>query len=274
MLKSIASKFLRRLGLRVARVTDTPYEHLLALPRYEETAVTLLDRPFRIADAASFYWSHREIFVDEIYRFTAPSAAPVIVDCGANHGTSVVYFKSLYPRAKITAVESDPKIFAHLAWNIAQRAFSGVTLVNKAISNETAPVRFFHEGADAGRAHFLEGAKGTFEVEPIALDTLLDGQIDFLKMDIEGAETEAICASKKLGNVGQMFIEYHSFAGAEQTLARLLQKLTASGFRYYIQTQFCAPRPLLAAECQLGMDLQLNIFAKREGCPESLPAPA
>jgi hypothetical protein len=46
-------------------------------------------------------------------------------------------------------------------------------------------------------------------------------------MDIEGAETEAICASQKLDNVGQMFIEYHSFAGAEQTLAGLLQKLTA-----------------------------------------------
>jgi len=264
ILKSIASKFLRRLGLRVSRVVDTPYEHLLALPRYEEVTVSLLDRPFRIADAASFYWSHREIFLDQIYRFIAPTPEPVIVDCGANHGTSVVYFKSLYPGTKITAVESDPKIFAHLAWNIGQRDFSGVTLVNKAISNATAPVRFFHEGADAGRSHFLENAKGTFEVEPIALDTLLDGHVDFLKMDIEGAETEAICASQKLDNVGQMFIEYHSFAGAEQTLAGLLQKLTAFGFRYYIQTQFCAPRPLISADCQLGMDLQLNIFARRE----------
>ena len=74
--------------------------------------------------------------------------------------------------------------------------------------------------------------------------------------------------------VGQLFIEYHSFAGAEQTLAELLQKLTVSGFRYYIRTQFCAPRPLLATELQLGMDLQLNIFARREGCPESVPARA
>lgn len=263
MLKSTASKLLRRLGLRVARVVDTPYEHLLALPRYDETTVTLLDRPFRIADAASFYWSYREIFLDEIYRFAAPTPAPVIVDCGANHGTSVVYFKSLYPGAQITAVESDPKIFAHLAWNIGERGFSGVTLVNKAVSNATQPVRFFHEGADAGRTHFLDGAKGTFEVAPVALDSLLGDRVDFLKMDIEGGETEAICAAEKLANVRQIFIEYHSFAGAEQTLAALLQKLTAAGFRYYIQTQFCAPRPLLAAECQLGMDLQLNIFATR-----------
>ena len=80
-------------------------------------------------------------------------------------------------------------------------------------------------------------------------------------MHPDAAETEAICGSQKLGNVAQLFIEYHSFAGAGQTLAALLQKLTDTGFRYYIQTQFCAPRPLLAAECQLGMDLQLNIFA-------------
>jgi FkbM family methyltransferase len=273
MLKSIASKLLRRAGLRVTRVVDTPYEYLLAFPRYEEMTVMLLDQPFRIADAASFYWSYREIFLDEIYRFIAPTPAPVIVDCGANHGTSVVYFKSQYPDARITAVESDPKIFAHLAWNIGQRDAAGVTLVNKAVSNATQPVRFFHEGADAGRSHFLDSAKGTFEVEPVALDALLEDRVDFLKMDIEGGETETICGSKKLGNVSQIFIEYHSFAGAEQTLAALLQKLTASGFRYYIQTQFCAPRPLLAVEYQLGMDLQLNIFAKREDCPETVIAP-
>jgi FkbM family methyltransferase len=263
MLKSIASKLLRRFGRQVTRIVHTPYEHLLALPRYEETTVTLLDRPFRIADAASFYWSYREIFLDEIYRFPAANAAPVIVDCGANHGTSVVYFKSKYPQARITAVESDPKIFAHLAWNMEQRGYSGVTLVNKAVSNARGPLRFFHEGADGGRSHFLAGATESFEVEPIALDTLLAEPVDFLKMDIEGAETEAICGAEKLGNAGRIFIEYHSFADAEQSLAALLQKLTATGFRYYIQTQYCPPRPLLAVECQLGMDLQLNIFATR-----------
>lgn len=264
-MKSTISKLLRRFGLKVARVEDSPYEHLLALPRYEETTVTLLGQPFRIADAASFYWSHREIFGAEIYRFPSATDAPVIVDCGANHGTSVVYFKQLYPAAKITAIEPDPRIFERLAWNIGQRGFAGVSLVNKAISNEAGPLKFFHEGADAGRVHFMDGAKATFEVEPVALDSLLGEPVDFLKMDIEGAETAAICASEKLGNVAQIFIEYHSFAGAPQTLDALLRKLADAGFRYYIQTQFCPARPLVAVECQLGMDLQLNIFATRAG---------
>ena len=264
-MNSLVSKVLRRLGFSVSRVETTPFEYLKGLPRYEDTTVTLLDRPFRVADPLSFYFSHREIFKTEIYRFASQVEAPVIVDCGANHGTSIIYFKQLHPRAKITGVEADPRIFERLAWNVGQRGYSDVTLINKAISSETGPVKIFHEGADAGRTHFMAGAKATFEVEPIRLDSLIAQRTDFLKMDIEGAETEAICTSEKLGNVAQLFIEYHSFADTAQNLDALLRKLSTSGFRYYIQTQFCAARPLLSAECQLGMDLQLNIFASRAG---------
>jgi hypothetical protein len=71
-----------------------------------------------------------------------------------------------------------------------------------------------------------------------------------------------ICCTK-LGMVQQMFIEYHSFKQAPQTLGRLLDTLSGAGFRYYIHHQFCSPTPLTLETVQLGMDLQLNIFAKR-----------
>jgi FkbM family methyltransferase len=187
------------------------------------------------------------------------------VDCGANIGTSILYFKSIYPDCSITAVEADPGIFSILQGNLAPRGLEGITLINRAISHERSPVAFHVEGADAGRIHPLEGArKKSITVESILLDDLIGDRVDFLKIDVEGAETEAICASEKLGRVPSLFVEYHSFVDSPQILARLLSALSDHGFRYYIQTQICSSHPLTEQINHLGMDLQLNVFARRE----------
>ena len=86
-------------------------------------------------------------------------------------------------------------------------------------------------------------------------------------MDIEGAETDVICTSKKLENVSFLFIEYHSFIDSQQLLNKLLTTLSENHFRYYIHTQFCSPRPLTEEKIELGMDMQLNIFAINKKTP-------
>ena len=79
----------------------TPYEHLLAAPRFVARTEQLLGEPFQIPDTISFYFSYLEIFVEEIYRFQTTRPAPLIVDGGANCGMSVVYFKRLFPDAQL-----------------------------------------------------------------------------------------------------------------------------------------------------------------------------
>ena len=82
---------------------------------------------------------------------------------------------------------------------------------------------------------------------------------------MSGSQWLVSWCSSKLDQVSQIFIGYHSFKNSEQSLSKLLGKLTECGFRYYIHTQFCSPRPLTEKAFQLGIDLQLNIFAKRAG---------
>ena len=84
------------------------YRHLRKTPRFRVVTDRLLGKPFRIPDGPSFYAGYREIFIQELYRFETSNPAPVIIDCGANCGLSVVYFKQLFPAAKIVAVEADP----------------------------------------------------------------------------------------------------------------------------------------------------------------------
>lgn len=257
---------MRRLGVDVTRYRTSPYEYLLNRPRYQETIVSLQGHRFRVADAASFYWSHREIFIDEIYRFPARNDRPVILDCGSNYGTSIVYFKSLYPGAQVTGIEADPDVFALLQDNLSVRGLDDVVLHDRALSATNAPVTFRREGADSG--HVVHGTDGSTDprlvvVDSMTLDELIVGPVDFLKMDIEGAETDVLASSRRLADVDRLFVEYHSFEDQPQTLGRLLELLNDQGFRVYAHTQYCSSRPLVESESRSGMDLQLNLFAKR-----------
>lgn len=260
-IKATVRVALSSVGLSVQRIKREPYEELWDVPRFTDHTIDLLGRPFTIADSRSFFFSYREIFVQEIYRFNSETADPRIIDCGSNYGTSLVYFKDLYPTARITGIEADPKIFALLKANTSHL---DIDLRNKAVSHNSEPLQFFVEGSDGGRAsHALDAPKAVVRVDAVTLDELIDGPVDFLKIDIEGSEGDAIEACTKLSLVDQMFIEYHSFAASAQTLGRMLNRLTDEGFRYFIHHQFCSPRPLTEDARQLGMDLQLNIFAKR-----------
>lgn len=250
----------------------TPYEHLLIAPRYCVRTEDLAGEPFQIPDSVSFYYGWREIFQDQIYRFQTRNSAPRIIDCGAHCGLSVVYFKQLYPSARITAIEADPQIFELLQLNVRQLQLADVMLVNKAIAAHRGEVAFHREGANAGRIHALADAKEILTVPTLPLDDLLAEPVDLLKVDIEGVETEVLCASRRLHNVAQLIVEYHSFADSPQALHQLLAQLTDHGFRYQVQTQYCPTQPLVDDSCHLGMDLQLNIYARRPAAASALSA--
>ncbi len=73
-------------------------------------------------------------------------------------------------------------------------------------------------------------------VSAIRLYDLLDKEIDFLKIDIEGAEIEVLKdCEDRLKNVVNIFVEYHSNPNDKQELDAVLSILTNAGFRYDIK---------------------------------------
>jgi FkbM family methyltransferase len=270
-MRKTLNHLLKPLGYRLDKARSNAarsdaFSFLKELPRYEALSVELLGKEFRIADPLSFYYSYKEIFDAEIYRFESDRDAPIILDCGANYGTSALYFKKLFPEAKVTCVEADPDIYQLLKSNLERRGFTDVELMNRAVSHQEGVLKFRSEGADGGRL-LKEGEvdEGSIDVKTIHLDDIIDGPTDFLKLDIEGAEVDVLASSTKLDQVRQLFVEYHSFEGKAQRLEELLATLARNQFRYYIHHQFCSPRPLIEEQLQLDMDLQLNIFAVRRG---------
>jgi FkbM family methyltransferase len=234
-----------------------------AKKRYHPTVIKFLKYRFKVPDALSFVFQFKEIFAEEYYKFQSAKANPLIYDCGANIGTSILYFKKLFPQAQIKAFEADAEIAKILADNLSQNHISGVEIIPKAVWKDSQGIEISIEGAD-GASVFGEGKK--VFIPSLKLKDLLAQEtvVDMLKMDIEGAENEVIidCA-EELKKVKNLFIEYHAYQNQIQKLGEILQVLERNGFRYFIKNDLNRPSPLVNRifKNKNPMDLQLNIFA-------------
>jgi FkbM family methyltransferase len=235
------------------------------LPRYIPTETDFLEHRLHIVDATTFLDGSDEIFNRRIYEFDASTNEPVIIDCGANIGLSVIYFKQLYPNSKIIAFEPDPEIYSVLKKNLQSFGFSNVTALNQAIWNAETMLQFKKEGGYSGRIAMTGDDQNLIEVKTARLKDFLQQDVEFLKVDIEGAETEVIKdCEEDLQRVKALFVEYHSHIREKQNLHDLLAIIHKSGFRYHIKEAYTAALPFKERIPMMGMDLQLNIFAFRE----------
>jgi FkbM family methyltransferase len=231
--------------------------------RYQLTGITFLNYRIQVPDCLSFLWQFKEIFTDEAYKFHASSPMPVIYDCGANVGTSCLYFKELYPQARIIAFEADPSIAELLKKNLESNHVSGVEVISKAVWVDEKGIEIGLEGAD-GASVYNQGKKT--HILSVRLKDLIEAekQIDLLKIDIEGAEAQVLEDCKgSLENIQHIFIEYHAYLNQPQTLDRILSILSQNRFRYFIRDAQDRKSPLISHtyKSDYNMDLQLNIFA-------------
>jgi FkbM family methyltransferase len=266
----LSSTAWRNLASRATRWHNDPetaeLARIRAVPRYTPLVSDLWGFPLRIVDSASFYACFTDIFTNGIYAIDAETDEPCIIDAGANIGVGIIYFKQRFPSSRILAFEADPRIHAVLEHNVRAGGFDGVELINKALWTSEDGICFCPEGADGGRIarSVNETIDARIRIPTVRLRTFLDRPVDFLKVDIEGAEVEVLTdCGDSLRVVKNLFVEYHSFEAEEQQLDVLLSLLRRQGFRVYVQSVSCPPRPFLSVTSNLGMDLQLNIFATR-----------
>jgi FkbM family methyltransferase len=167
----------------------------------------------------------------------ATTRTPRILDCGANIGVSVLRYKDLYPDARLTAFEPDPALFKILRQNIEQNHLDNVELVQAAVWTENGDKPFASfEKVNTLSGHLVEvGSRrsGSTVVQTPTVDLCgyLQKEVDFLKMDIEGAEFAVVehCACL-LYNVAQILVEVHHYVERSGQLVQLLATLKDAGF--------------------------------------------
>lgn len=239
---------------------------LYSLPRKAITTVRVGKKDLHIVNPEWTLFSFKEIFDDEVYRFASENSSPLIIDCGSNIGLSIIYFKSLYPTARVLGFEPDPVIFSLLKENITEFDLSDVELFQKAVWIENSDrMSFIQDKGLGGRLAEQSPAQGTVMIETVRLKDLLVCPVDLLKLDIEGAEFDVISdVRQELMVVKSLFVEYHSKSEKPQQLGQMLEILRNAGFRYHIKDAYPIAHPFIKNERRSGFDVQLNIYAYRE----------
>ena len=203
-------------------------------PRHRAGEIAMNGYRIAYADLLTLCPHWHGIFVAGSMRFEATRPDPRILDCGANIGLASLYFKRLYPRARITAFEADPVLADVCRRNMQANGAADVLVEAKAVWRDDGVVRFQQEGADSGAVEGTStGLVGrTVEVPAVRLRTLIEREpIDLLKLDIEGAEPQVLADCEgALGNVKAMLLDVHEFDPTHRNTPEIMRLLTDAGF--------------------------------------------
>lgn len=134
----------------------------------------------------------REIFVSHEYELTRDTQEMTILDLGAHIGLASIYLSSLFPNARIVAVEADPELLDVLRENVRSLP---VQVIHGAVSAESGERSFFR--SDQTWSNSIERTRDSQEeivVPAITLEEIceiadIDG-VSLMKFDVEGAEWE------------------------------------------------------------------------------------
>jgi FkbM family methyltransferase len=179
----------------------------------------------------------------------SPQPGDTIVEVGSGCGAdALVFSRAVGPRGKVIAIEAQPTTFGLLQHTCTLSKLNNVTCVNVAASDANGMARIeCKRSHEENRLVLEEGAVSeTAAVPARRLDDLLDelrvGKIDFLKMNIEGAERLALDGmARTLARTRHICIACHDFIADAtgndwyRTRDFVISRLRAAGFSLTLQ---------------------------------------
>lgn len=195
---------------------------------FQPFSVGLQSGPFAFEEKSDVptFW---QIFFREIYPVRRTDR--LIVDAGANIGTFSLYALSQNPECRVVAIEPSPASLERLrALLKTHQVDSRCTVIHGALGSGEGVTTI----ADRGGSQFRRTGYGGISVPMLGLDAALPaGEIDFLKMDIEGAEYDTLGAASTaaLKRIRRIAIEYHPTASSPHPWPGLRERLVSAGFR-------------------------------------------
>ena len=150
-------------------------------------------------------WLLWEIYKDKVYQghTVRISEGGTVIDCGAHVGVLTRYALD-QGAIRVVAIEPDPANIFCFRRNFAEEIAAGiVTLVEKGVWSKKTTIRFEHNVHDSSRhtvQHQLDPDIKLISIPVVPLDKIVSEldleRIDFIKMDIEGAERDALLGAQ------------------------------------------------------------------------------
>lgn len=125
-----------------------------------------------------------------------------VLDLGANIGLTAAHYKALWPEAHVVAVEMDEECADLILLNAPE-----CEVHICAVSGE-GDTGFYD--SSLWSSNFAFGETGDKQVGSLTLTEILDGQpVDFVKMDVEGAEWDVLEHGDWARHVKTLLVELH-----------------------------------------------------------------
>ena len=139
------------------------------------------------------YLSNTESMENTLKELFANNTIHTLLDGGAFRGDSTEIFAKVFTPDKIIAVEADPKTFFKLEAYAIQEERTNVECINAALWNSDGILQYVSSGSrGSGESGRNKRAKISSVVSR-SIDSIIgDISIDFINLDIEGADSEAL----------------------------------------------------------------------------------
>ena len=213
----------------------------------EDNKIFLRNGTIKFTDRKSLKILFNELLINEDYYFVTDTDRPRILDCGTNFGLALYYFKSLYPGAEIIGFEPVGSIRDLALDNIKNNEWNNVEILPFAIDACEGTASFWLPKSDsmAGslteRKRLMGGEVVEIRVQCVPLSRYLTKPVNYLKLDIEGSELDALVeAQEHLHMVEHIFCEVHRGIGIENNrLSKVLSLLEDHDFVCQVSKSYC-----------------------------------
>ncbi len=206
---------------------------------------------FRIRHLGSEWmrYIYREVFAQREYWFVTDASEPFILDCGGNIGMSTLFFKSIYPHARVEVFEPAPWACDAMRETFAANDLRDITVHNVALAEREGELVLHHDADEPGSAVMSvfpgESLDAAHVVPAVRLSSFVTRRVDYMKLDIEGSELPVLremAAAGALSMVEQIGMEFHHHLDpSEDRLGECLTLLEQQGFGYQITGQVYTP---------------------------------
>ena len=171
--------------------------------------------PERMENFKEFCTQHIGLFTKNYY----PQPGDVIMDIGSGVGAELcVFSKAVGESGHVYAIEADPKLHLKNLKVVELLNLKNVTCINSAVMDKKGVVDigiFSMGGVDS--SIYTRGSSNIISVKSESIDDIMNfykiETIDYVKINIEGAETYAISGVKDLSKIKNWCISTHDFCG-------------------------------------------------------------